>query len=529
MTKILVSDAVHEDGIDFLKAQPDIEVDVKLGLPHSELVNIIDQYDALIVRSETKVSADVLEAAKKLRVVGRAGIGVDNVDLDIATRKGIAVVNAPTGNIMAAAEHTIALILSLARNIPQADFAIKSGEWRRGDFIGSEVRGKSLGIIGFGRVGTEVAKRAIGLEMKILAYDPFILGDQVKRLDVQLVSFSELLKNSDFVSIHTPLTDSTNHIIGKNELKSIKPGARIINTARGNLIDEESLQDAITNGVVAGAALDVFSKEPPELSPLIKSQKVITTPHLGASTVEAQIDVSVEVAEQVLTVINGQPAKFTVNAPSLKALDAQSEIAPYIEVTGLISKLGTQMSEGQVTSINLKYEGDIAKYDTSILKASALVGLLQPVSDSQRVNLVNATLIAEDRGLKVSEEKSELTEQYASLVTLEVTTTEGVVLFSGTHVRGEAHVVRVGEYWIDLVPNSPYMLFIDHQDRPGLIGAVGTITGGKDINISFMEVGRLAPRGLATMIFGLDDPMPDSALKEILSIPYVSSAKVIKI
>ena len=529
MTKILVSDAVHADGIDFLKAQSDIDVDVKLGLSHAELINIISQYDALIVRSETKVSADVLEAAKKLRVVGRAGIGVDNVDLDIATRKGIAVVNAPTGNIMAAAEHTIALILSLARNIPQADAAVKSGEWRRGDFIGSEVRGKSLGIIGLGRVGTEVAKRAVGLEMKILAYDPFIMGDHAKRLDVQLVSFSELLKNADFVSIHTPLTDSTRHIIGKDELKSIKPGVRIVNTARGNLIDEESLEEAISSGIVAGAALDVFSKEPPDLTALITSPKVIVTPHLGASTLEAQIDVSTEVAEQVLTVIRGQPAKFTVNAPSLKALDAQSEIAPYIEVAGLVSKLATQLSEGQVKSINIKYEGDIAKYDTSILKAAALVGLLQPVSEGQRVNLVNATLIAEDRGLKVSEEKFEVTEQYSSLVTLEVTTAEGIILFSGTHVRGEAHVVRVGEYWIDLVPNSPYMLFIDHQDRPGLIGAVGTITGAKGINISFMEVGRLAPRGLATMIFGLDDPMPDSALDEIRNIPHVLSAKVIKI
>ena len=524
MPRILVADPIDDAGIELLQAKA--EVDVKTGLKPPELVSIIGHYDALVVRSETRVTGEVLKAGRRLQVVGRAGVGVDNIDLEAATQRGIAVVNAPTGNIIAAAEHTIALMLSLSRNVPQANASLKQGQWRRSAFMGVEIRGKTLGIVGLGRVGSEVARRAQGFQMRLLSYDPFISQDYASNLGVELVPYNTLLTESDFITLHTPLSDSTQKLIGPNELRLMKPSMRIINTARGGLIDEDALFEAMQEGHIGGAALDVFSKEPPEHHPLFDSEKVIVTPHLGASTTEAQREAAREVADQVLAVLQGKPAQYTVNAPFVLP-EVQAVIAPYTQVASYAGKLATQLAGGQLEAITVRYEGEIAQYDTTILKTAALVGLLSPVTD-ERVNMVNANLVATQRGLRVSEHKSTVSNgQYGSLVTVELNTTEGTTAVAGTSMRGEPHLVRINEYWLDVVPSGGYMLSIHHQDRPGLIGAVGTITGQHDINISFMEVGRLAPRGRAMMLFGLDDPIPDHVLEEIRAIPHIFSAKVV--
>lgn len=524
MPRVLVSDPIDNAGVELLRAEA--EVDTKFGIKQPELLSIIGDYDALIVRSETKVNREVLEAGRSLQVVGRAGVGVDNIDVEAATSKGIAVVFSPTGNIIAAAEHTIALLLSLNRNIPQANVSLKQGQWRRSAFTGVEVRGKTLGIVGLGRVGSEVARRAQGFQVRLLGYDPFMSQDYARNLGVDLVPLDMLLRESDFITLHTPLTDSTRKLIGAKELQLMKTSVRIINVARGGLIDEDALYEAIRDGRVAGAALDVFSKEPPEPHPLFESEKVIVTPHLGASTTEAQKEVAKEVAEQVLAVLKGKPAQYTVNAPFVLP-ELQPVIANYTQAAIYAGKMAIQLAEGQLETITVHYEGEIAQYDTTVLKAAALVGLLTPVSD-ERVNLVNANLLASQRGLKVSEHKTASSnQQYGSLITVELKTNQGTTAVAGTSMRSEPHIVRINDYWLDVVASSGYMLSIYHQDRPGMIGAMGTITGQHDINISFMEVGRLAPRGRAMMIVGLDDQIPDSVLEKIRAISHVYSAKLL--
>ena len=525
MSKILVSDPVAPEGIELLRTQG--EVDVKLGLDPKDLISIIGEYNALVVRSETKVTAEVIEAGDRLQVIGRAGVGVDNIDLDAATRKGIAVVNAPTGNTIAAAEHTIAMMMALARNIPQANESLRRGEWTRSAFTGIEVRNRVLGIIGLGKVGAEVAHRANGLQMRVHGYDPFVSQEQANFLGVELVSLARIFRESDFICLHTPLTDATRGLIGEKEIATMKPTVRILNTARGGLIDEDALIKAVEEGRVAGAALDVFSQEPPGDSPLLKNSRIIVTPHLGASTEEAQTEVAREVAEQVIAVLQGQSARYTVNAPFVLP-ETQAILAPYMDAASYAGKLATQLATGQLNSINLRYEGDIAAYDTNILKAACLMGILGPISE-ERVNLVNANLIAAQRRLRITEQKGPAAEQYGSLVTVEVETSEGKTVISAAHMRDQTHIVRVNEYWIDIVAAGGYMLFTDHQDRPGMIGAVGTITGKHDINIGFMEVGRLEARGRATMILGLDDTLPEQVLAEINALPNVFKTWVIQL
>lgn len=525
MSKILVSDPVAPEGIELLRSQGD--VDVKLELDPKDLISIIGQYNALVVRSETKVTADIIEAGNRLQVIGRAGVGVDNIDLDAATQMGIAVVNAPTGNTVAAAEHTIAMMMALARNIPQAHESLRRGEWTRSAFTGIEVRNRVLGIIGLGKVGAEVARKANGLQMRVYGYDPFVSQEHSNFLGLELVSLARIFKESDFICMHTPLTESTRGLIGEKEISTMKPSVRILNTARGGLIDEEALFKAVEEGRVAGAALDVFSKEPPGDNPLLKNGRIIVTPHLGGSTEEAQSEVAREVAEQVIAVLQGQSARYTVNAPFVLP-ETQAVLAPYIDAASYAGKLATQLSTGQLNSINLRYEGEIAAYDTNILKAACLMGLLGPISE-ERVNLVNANLIATQRGLKITEQKWPAAEQYGSLVTVEVETSVGKTVISAAYMRGESHIVRVNGYWIDIVAAGGYMLFTDHQDRPGMIGAVGTITGKYDINIGFMEVGRLEPRGRATMILGLDDLLPEPVLSEINALPNVYQTWVIRL
>ena len=523
MSKILVSDPIAQEGIDLLCASAG--VDVKLGLKPEELLGVIGGYEALVVRSETKVTREVIEAAGQLKVIARAGIGVDNIDLNAATGAGIAVVNAPTGNTVAAAEHTLALMLALARNIPDAHQSVKSGQWRRSAFMGIEVRDKTLGIAGLGRVGSEVARRARSFGMRLVGYDPFVSPEYARRLGVELMSLDDLLSESDFVTLHTPLTDSTHGLIGAPQLAKIKPGARLVNVARGELVDEGALLDALESGQLAGVALDVFSQEPPVDNVLLDHPRVVATPHLGASTEEAQREVAVEAAEQVLTVLNGEPARNTVNAPFV-APEVHAVLAPYMEAASVVGRLLTNLAEGQFVGITIKYEGEIARHDASMLKSAVLSGLLGPVTGNH-VNLINAAVIAQERRLNVTEQYNEVSENYAGIISATLETTGGSLTLGCASMRNEAHIVKVNDYWVDIVTSVPYMLFVDNDDQPGSIGAVGTIAGRHNINISFMEVGRLSLRGHAMMIIGLDDPVPPPVMEEIRALSHIRSARLV--
>ncbi|MEE8472874.1 MAG: phosphoglycerate dehydrogenase [Dehalococcoidia bacterium] len=521
--KILVTESIADEGLDIMRSQG--EVDVRKGLGAEELKAIIGEYEGLVVRSETKVTADVIEAGGKLQVIARAGVGVDNIDVGAATNRGIVVVNAPTGNTLSAAEHTIALMMALSRHIPQADALLKSGVWRRSDFTGVELRNKVLGILGLGNVGTAVASRARGLEMRILAYDPFVSTDFAQNLGVQLVSVDELISESDFITIHMPLTAETRGFIGDRELAMVKPSVRIINCARGGLVDEEALFKAIEEGRVAGAAVDVFTQEPTVDNILFRSSKVIVTPHLGASTAEAQTSVAVDIAQQVNAVLQGQPARYAVNAPLIPPETLQV-LRPFMEVSRVLGRLAVQLVEGQVSTIQVSYEGEISNFDTTILKASVLGGLLE-MTIEERVNLVNADMLAKRRGLRIVERKRAVCENYNSLITLEVDTSTGTTVVAGTVMREEPHIVRVNDYWMDMVPTGGYFLFADHRDRPGLVGQVGTITGSADINIHSMQVIRLKARGQALMVLGLDEPLSDALRRKLLAIPDIDTARAV--
>ena len=519
--RILVADPIAEEGIQVLRSYAQVDVKTKLEL--EQLKAIIGDYDALIVRSQTKVTAEIIESGEKLKVIGRAGVGIDNIDVDAATRNGIVVVNAPTGNIIAAAEHTIALMLALARNVPQADGQLKSGKWRREEFVGTEIRNKTLGIIGLGNVGSEVAKRVQSFEMRVIAHDPFVSKDYARNLKVDLVSLDQLLKEADFITLHVPLTAATKKLIGSKELAKLKPTARIINCARGGLIDEEAIVKAIKAGKLAGAAFDVFDHEPVTDSPLFKEDKIIVTPHLGASTIEAQTSVAKDIAEEVMVVLQGRFSKYAVNTPHIAP-----ELAPFMRVAATIGNLASQLMEGQINSTHIKYSGGVSNYDCNPIKTALISGLLQQASE-ERINLVNVGFIAAQRGLKISEEKEMTCQNYSNLLSLEVNTNVGTTAISGTVRDSDIHIVQVNDFWMDIVPTGGYFLFCDHLDRPGLVGTIGNITGKADINISSMHLSRLQPRGKALMILALDEPLGEEQLQEIRALPGIYSAKAVKL
>jgi len=523
--KVLVADPIATEGIEILRKGAD--VDVKTGLKPEELLAIIGEYEGLMVRSETKVTAKVIEAGKKLQVIARAGVGIDNIDVEAATQRGIVVVNAPTANTMAAAEHSIALMLAMSRNIPQAHESLKGGAWKRQNFVGVEVRNKTLGIVGLGNVGSEVARRVQGFQMKVLGYDPYVSPEHARNLRVELVPLEQIIREADFITLHLPLTPQSKNMIGAKEISIMKPTVRIINCARGGLIDEQALDQALREGKIAGAALDVFAQEPPKDSPLLKNERVIVTPHLGASTQEAQANVAIDAAEQIVSVLNGQPVRYAVNAPLISA-EMMPILAPFLKVATAVGRMIAQIAEGQMSSIDIGFEGEISKYDLTALKAAVIGGLLQEISE-ERINVVNANLVAKRRGLRVTEHKDSACENYASLITVAVTTSAGVATCAGTVMRGELHIVRVNDYWIDIVPKGGYLLFSDHRDRPGIIGAVGNITGSADINVSSMQLARLKPRGQALMVLELDEAPNEAQIKQILSIPDIYTAKLVQL
>lgn len=527
--RILVTDPIAQDGIDALQQSGDITVDVRLGLKGEALLGAIPDYEGLVVRSETKVTAEVLQAGRRLQVVGRAGVGVDNIDVETATRLGIVVVYAPTGNTFSAAELTIGLMMALARHIAPAHGSLKQGQWRRADFVGVEVRNKVLGIVGLGRVGTEVARRAIGLEMRVIAYDPFVTMEHARNLGVEIVTMDDLLATSDFITVHTPLTQGTRGLIGEEELKKVKRGVRLINVARGGIIEEAALAKALEDGTVAGAAVDVFTQEPinPD-NPLLSARGTVITPHLGASTEEAQTNVAVDVADQVLAVLNGRPVRYAVNAPLIPP-ETLSVIVPYVGVAQILGRLARQLAPGQPATLDITYTGDIANHDTAPLKAAVLGGMLEGVTE-ERVSLVNAHLVAQQRGLRVTEIKQPSTEDtIGPMVTVEVGASSGKITVAGTQMRGEPHVMNIDGSWLDIVPSANYLLLVENTDRPGMIGRVGTMLGEADINIAFMQVGRDEPRGHALMVLGLDEPAGDSQITQIGGIPGIVAVKQVKL
>jgi D-3-phosphoglycerate dehydrogenase len=522
--KVLVTDPISEEGIETLRKEA--QVDIKTDLKPEQIIAIIGEYDALMVRSQTKVTAAIIEAGKKLQVIARAGVGIDNVDVPAATRCGIVVVNAPTGNTVSAAEHAIALMLASARNIPQANASLKNCQWKRNDFMGTELRGKTLGILGLGNVGSEVAKRALAFEMRLIGIDPLVSEEYAKKIGVELVDLPQMMKESDFITLHIPLTPQTRGIIGAKEIAMAKPNLRIINCARGGLIDEKELVKAIHEKRVAGAAIDVFEKEPCTESILFAENNIIVTPHLGASTAEAQVLAARDVAEQIADVFKGLPARAAINAPYIPS-ETMTALTPYLKLAETLCKLIYSLAEGQTKAIRIKYNGDIAGYDTNIIKAAVISGLLYGGSD-ERVNIVNCGVLAAKRGLTIVEEKEATCANYTSLLTIEITTTTGVWTVAGTIMHNESHIVRINDYWLDIVPTpGSYFLFSDHKDRPGFIGAVGKITGDANVNISSMHLGRLKPRGQALLVITLDEPLPVKAQQLILAIPDVFSVKLV--
>ncbi|HEY9763649.1 MAG TPA: phosphoglycerate dehydrogenase [Trichocoleus sp.] len=521
MPKVLVSDPIDQVGIDILSQVA--QVDVKTGLAPEELIKIIPDYDALMIRSGTRVTKDVISAGKQLQIIGRAGVGVDNVDVPEATRRGIVVVNSPEGNTIAAAEHALAMMLSMSRLIPAADQSVKSGAWDRKSFTGVEVYKKTIGVVGLGKIGSHVATVARALGMKILAYDPFISTERAEQLGCRLVDLDLLFREADYITLHLPKTPETTNLIGERSISLMKPTVRIINCARGGIIDEEALAQAIREGKVAGAALDVYSQEPLGESSLRELGKaVVLTPHLGASTEEAQVNVAIDVAEQIRDVLLGLPARSAVNIPGLRA-EVMEKLRPYLQLAETLGNLVGQLAGGRVEELTVRMQGDIAQSDTQPIVVAALKGLLSHALQ-ERVNYVNASIEAKERGIHVIETRDTTIKDYTGSLTLTAKGSLGEHAVTGVLLGGnEIRVTDIDEFPIN-VPPTRYMLFTLHRDMPGIIGKIGSLLGSFNVNIASMQVGRKIVRGDAVMVLSLDDPLPEGILSEITKVPGIRDA-----
>ncbi len=512
--RVLVSDALAESGLAPLYEAEDIEVDYRPGLSPEELLATIGDYDALLVRSATKVTEEVLDAGVKLRVIGRAGVGVDNIDIPAATQAGVIVVNAPTGNVVAAAEHTIAMLMALARNIPQAYQHVLAGDWKRSRYVGTEVRNKVLGVIGLGRIAQEVARRAQGLGMEVVAYDPYVTEEYASQRNVRLVDIETLLAQADFITLHVPLTEQTRNLLNAERLAMAKPGVRILNVARGGVVDEAALVEAIERGQVAGAALDVFAVEPlPADSPVRNNEKIILTPHLGGSTVEAQEKVASDVAIQVVDVLHDRPARYAVNAPIIPPAEMDF-LVPYIDLAERMGRFLRQLGAQGMGDVEVTAHGRLADFDLSYINAAVVKGLLSGIV-AMRVNLVNAMVLAERRGLNLIERKKhQAPDRYDDMLSIRATSDNTRWTVRGSVLKDAPYIVDINDLWIDF-PARGYILLTSHRDQPGIIGRVGTLLGEADINIGFMHVGRWGPRTDAIMALGLDDAPPPEILAQL--------------
>ncbi|MEM1308097.1 MAG: phosphoglycerate dehydrogenase [Cyanobacteria bacterium P01_D01_bin.115] len=521
MPKVLVSDPVDQSGIDILSQVA--QVDIKTKLPPDELVKLIPDYDALMIRSGTRVTQAVIDAGAQLKIIGRAGVGVDNVDVPAATRRGIVVVNSPEGNTIAAAEHALAMMLSLSRHIPAADRSVKDNQWDRKRFTGVEVYKKTLGVVGLGKIGSHVATVARAMGMNLLVYDPFISAERAEELGCRLVEINLLLREADYITLHLPKTSETTHLINAETLELMKPTARIINCARGGIIDEAALAIALKAGKIAGAALDVYEAEPLGESALRELDRaVILTPHLGASTEEAQINVAIDVAEQIRDVLLGLPARSAVNIPGLRA-DLLEKLGPYLQLAETLGNLVGQLAGGRVESLEVKFQGELATFDTKPIVVAALKGLLSHALQ-ERVNYVNANIEAKERGIHIIETKDSTVRDYTGSLELVAKGSLGQHGVTGVLLGGqEIRVTDIDEFPIN-VPPTPYMLFTLHRDMPGIIGLIGSLLGSHNVNIASMQVGRKIVRGDAVMVLSIDDPLPEGILSEITKVPGVRDA-----
>jgi len=526
--KVLISDNLAPVGEKILR-DAGLEVEVKTGLPPEELKAIIPQYDGLVIRSATKVRKDIIEAATRLKVVGRAGIGLDNVDIPSASQKGIVVMNAPDGNATTAAEHAIAMLMSLARNIPQATASMKAGKWEKKSFSGREVTSKILGIVGIGRIGSIVASRAQGLKMKVIAYDPHMPVELVEKIGVELVDLMELARRSDFISVHTPLTKETHHLLSRDFFAAMKNDAMFIDCARGGVVDEEALYGALTGGMIAGAALDVFEKEPTSLdaTPLLKLNNFICTPHLGASTSEAQENVAVAIAEQVADYLLKGVVRNAVNVPSVSD-EVLASIGPYITLGEMLGSLHMQIARGGVEEVNLEFTGDLAGQDTGPVTVAFLKGLFTPILQDA-VNFVNAPLIAKERGIRIVESRSEQASDFTNLLRVTVRTNGGENMLAGTVFgKKEPRLVRLNSFRLEALPSGP-MLLVYNKDVPGVIGALGTTIGAGNVNIASMTVGREESSNQNVILLNTDTRISKELLAKVLSLDNIEDAMVLEL
>ncbi|MCK5558242.1 MAG: phosphoglycerate dehydrogenase [Candidatus Hydrogenedentes bacterium] len=524
--KVLVSDNLSPAGINVLQEEKGIVVDVKPGMAKEELCKEIRHYDGLIVRSGTKVTADVIEAAKRLKVIARAGVGVDNIDVDAATKRGIIVMNAPTGNTVSTAEHTFSLLLALSRNVSRADRSMRGGKWERKRFVGTELYDKVLGIIGLGRVGTEVAKRAQAFGMHVLAYDPLLTEARAKTLDIEGCSLDDVIEKSDFITLHAPLTPETYHLLGAEEFARMKKGVRIINCARGGLVDEAALAQAIESGHVAGAALDVYEEEPPRDSPLLELDEVVLTPHLGASTDEAQQSVAVEAARQLIDALKGGVVRNALNMPPVDSATLEV-IKPYISLAEKIGLFLGQFIQGAAVTVTATYSGKMPVDDLQPISRAVLRGFLEPVLPGT-VNYVNANVLASERNIEFVESKTVEARDYVQLITLRVETDKETREIGGTLFgASEPHIVLIDGYRVDAVPEG-VMLICFNEDKPRIIDKLGMLLGENDINIANMALGRKERGGPAVTVLNLDADVSPELLKRISKVEYINEARVVR-
>lgn len=517
--QVLISDPLSDEGVQELLDRGDIHVEKNTGLSEEELIEIIPEFDALIVRSQTQVTAKVLEHAKRLKVVGRAGVGVDNIDVNAATERGIIVLNAPDGNTISTAEHTMSMIMALARNIPQAYLKLKQNVWDRKSFVGVELNGKTLGIVGLGRIGSEVAKRAKAFQMHVIAYDPFLTEEKAEKMGISYGTLDDVVKQADFITVHTPLLKETKYMISHEQFERMKDGVFIVNCARGGIIEEDALYEAIVKGKVAGAALDVFEVEPAVNHKLLEFPQVIATPHLGASTVEAQENVAIDVCKEVSNVLHDLPFKNAVNIPSLPA-DVMQKIQPFFPLCEQLGLMLAQLSSGVFQEISITYAGDICDLDVGPLTRNITKGILAHYLGYQ-VNIINAPLLAKQKEIVIREQKTSQSKGFTNSITVELTTSKETRKATGTVLNGYGtRIVKLDGYTVDIIPEG-HILYINHRDLPGVIGKMGMILGQFQINIATMQVGRKQLGGDAIMTLAIDKPLDQSLIEKLKQIDEV--------
>ena len=526
--RVLVSDSLSQEGVDILQSHDDVQVDVKTGLNPSQLAEIIPEYDALVIRSASKVTREVLEKAGKLKVVGRAGVGIDNVDLEAATQRGVIVMNTPGGNTVSTAELTWAMIMCLARKIHSASLTMREGKWEKKKLTGTELFGKTLGVIGMGRIGTVVGKRALAFNMNVLGYDPFISQDQIQQMGFTPVSLDELLSQADIITVHTTKTKETTHLLDDQAFAKMKKGVRIINCARGGLVDEAALLRALESGKCAGAALDVFEQEPPPPDhPLLKRDDCVFTPHLGASTEEAQTNVAIDIAHNVLDALLGKEVRNAINIPSISPEQKQI-LGPYIVLAEKLGMFAVQYLGKHVGKLEVTYAGSISEQNTSILTIAVLKGLLTPIMD-ETVNFVNATVLAEKRQIQYSEIKTKKADGYSNLLTVRLISGDDEVEICGTNFgENDPRIVRIDHVFIETKPFG-HVLFIKNVDLPGVIGHIGSVLSQSNINIADMSLGRHERGGTAITLCNIDASISDTILQQLRSLDTIKEVKVMNL